>query len=75
MCENKFGAEPNVQMAYSIETFAWDDKGNLLIKTSYPMPPYPRSFSCGTTGDMPSTHAAGEPTASETIAVCTPTFA
>jgi hypothetical protein len=30
--------EPNVQMAYSIETFAWDDDGNLLIKTYYPMP-------------------------------------
>jgi hypothetical protein len=25
-------------MAYSIETFAWDDQGNLLIKTYYPMP-------------------------------------
>jgi len=25
-------------MAYSIETFAWDDDGNLLIKTYYPMP-------------------------------------
>lgn len=38
VCENHFGAEPNVQMAYSIETFAWDDDGNLLIKTYYPMP-------------------------------------
>ena len=25
-------------MAYSIETFAWVDDGNLLIKTYYPMP-------------------------------------
>jgi hypothetical protein len=25
-------------MAHSIETFAWDDDGNLLIKTYYPMP-------------------------------------
>ena len=38
VCENHFGSEPNVQMAYSIETFAWDDDGNLLIKTYYPMP-------------------------------------
>ena len=33
VCENYFGTEPNVQMAYSIETFAWDDDGNFLIKT------------------------------------------
>ena len=38
VCENYFGTEPNVQKAYSIETFAWDDDGNLLIKTYYPMP-------------------------------------
>jgi hypothetical protein len=38
VCENYFGTEPNVQMAYSIETFAWDDDGNLLSKTYYPMP-------------------------------------
>ena len=38
VCENYFGTEPDVQMAYSIETFAWDDEGNLLIKTYYPMP-------------------------------------
>jgi len=38
VCENYFGTEPNVQMAHSIETFAWDDDGNLLIKTYYPMP-------------------------------------
>jgi hypothetical protein len=38
VCENHFGTEPNVQMAYSIETFAWDEDGNLLIKTYYPMP-------------------------------------
>jgi hypothetical protein len=38
VCENYFGSEPNVQKAYSIETFAWDDGGNLLIKTYYPMP-------------------------------------
>ena len=24
VCENHFGTEPNVQMAHSIETFAWD---------------------------------------------------
>jgi hypothetical protein len=38
VCENFFGTEPNVQSAYSIETFAWDDNGDLLIKTYYPMP-------------------------------------
>lgn len=38
VCEKHFGTEPNVQMAYSIETFAWADDGNLLIKTYYPMP-------------------------------------
>ena len=38
VCENVFGTEPNVQSAYSIETFAWDRDGNLLIKTYYPMP-------------------------------------
>jgi hypothetical protein len=38
VCENHFGTEPNLQTAYSIETFAWDDDGNLLIKTYYPMP-------------------------------------
>jgi hypothetical protein len=38
VCENSFGTEPDVQTAYSIETFAWDDDGNLLIKTYYPMP-------------------------------------
>jgi hypothetical protein len=38
VCENYFGTEPNLQMAYSIETFAWDEDGNLLIKTFYPMP-------------------------------------
>ena len=38
MCENFFGTEPNVQSAYGIETFAWDDNGDLLIKTYYPMP-------------------------------------
>ncbi len=37
-CENLFGAERNVESAYSIETFAWDQDGNLLIKTYYPMP-------------------------------------
>ena len=25
VCENTFGTEPNVETAYSIETFAWDD--------------------------------------------------
>jgi hypothetical protein len=38
VCENYFGTAPNVQKAYSIETFAWDDGGNLMIKTYYPMP-------------------------------------
>ena len=33
VCENHFGTEPNVQTAHSIETFAWDDDRNLLIKT------------------------------------------
>jgi len=38
VCENFFGTEPNVQSAYSIETFSWDDAGDLLIKTYCPMP-------------------------------------
>jgi hypothetical protein len=38
VCQNHFGTEPNVETAYSIETFAWDNVGNLLIKTYYPMP-------------------------------------
>lgn len=38
VCRNHFGSEPNVMTAYSIETFAWDDDGSLLIKTYYPMP-------------------------------------
>jgi hypothetical protein len=38
VCENFFGTEPDVQTAYSIESFAWDQDGNLLIKTYYPMP-------------------------------------
>ena len=53
VCENHFGFEPNVQMAYSIETFAWDDDGSLLIKTYYPMPE-----SVGTEGD-PYAHLSG----------------
>jgi hypothetical protein len=36
VCDNYFGSEP-IEMAYSIKTFAWDDNGNLLIKTYYPM--------------------------------------
>ena len=36
--ENHFGVEPTVQIGYSIETFAWDDEGNLLVKTYYAMP-------------------------------------
>jgi hypothetical protein len=50
VCENRFDAEPNIQMAYSIDTFAWDDDGNLLIKTYYPM-----SESVGAEAD-PYTH-------------------
>jgi hypothetical protein len=46
VCENYFGTEPNVQISFSIETFAWDDGGNLLIKTYYPMPE-----SVGSDGD------------------------
>ncbi|WP_396928121.1 hypothetical protein [Mycolicibacterium sp.] len=38
VCENTFGTEPDVATAYSIETFAWDENGDLLIKTYYPMP-------------------------------------
>jgi hypothetical protein len=38
VCENFFGTEPNVQSAYSTETFVRDQDGNLLIKASYPMP-------------------------------------
>ena len=38
VCENHFGTEPNVQMAYSIGTFAWDEDGNLLIKPTIRCP-------------------------------------
>ncbi|MCX4091924.1 hypothetical protein [Nocardia sp. alder85J] len=38
VCENRFGAGDNVGVAHSIETFAWDAAGDLLIKTYYPMP-------------------------------------
>lgn len=38
VCVNHFGTEPDVMTAYSIETFAWDRSGDLLIKTYYPMP-------------------------------------
>lgn len=37
VCMNHFGTEPDVQTAYSIETFAWNESGDLLIKTYYPM--------------------------------------
>jgi len=32
--ENLFGTEPNVQSGFGIETFARDQDGNMLIKTS-----------------------------------------
>lgn len=38
VCHNRFGREPDVVTTYSIETFAWDSSGDLLIKTYYPMP-------------------------------------
>ncbi|MEH3155185.1 MAG: hypothetical protein PGN29_07470 [Gordonia paraffinivorans] len=38
VCVNHFGTEPDLMTAYSIETFAWDRSGDLLIKTYYPMP-------------------------------------
>lgn len=38
VCENRFGVEPDIYTTHSIETFAWDQSGNLLIKTYYPMP-------------------------------------
>jgi hypothetical protein len=38
VCKNHFGIEPDIQTAYSIETFAWHDSGDLLIKTYYLMP-------------------------------------
>ncbi|MGW5918807.1 hypothetical protein ACWFPY_07420 [Nocardia fluminea] len=38
VCENRFGTGDDVVMVHSIETFAWDAGGNLLIKTYYPMP-------------------------------------
>ncbi|MBY8857101.1 hypothetical protein K7711_11485 [Nocardia sp. CA2R105] len=38
VCENRFGTGDDVLMVHSIETFAWDFDGNLLIKTYYPMP-------------------------------------
>lgn len=51
--ENYFGVEPNVEMGYSIETFAWDADGNLLIKTYYAMPEEVGS------GDDPYAHLLG----------------
>lgn len=32
-CRNLFGSGPNLQTAYCIETFAWDESGDLLIGT------------------------------------------
>lgn len=36
--ENHFGTGDEIVKAYSIETFRWDDDGNLVIKTYYDMP-------------------------------------
>ena len=38
VCENRFGTGDDTVMVHSIETFAWDSAGDLLIKTYYPMP-------------------------------------
>lgn len=38
VCENHFDAGGKTLTTHSIETFAWDDDGDLLIKTYYPMP-------------------------------------
>jgi hypothetical protein len=38
VCENYFGTGEETMTSHSIETFAWDDNGDLLIKTYYPMP-------------------------------------
>src|SRR3979490_2224263 len=48
VCENSCRTQPKAQRGYSIETFAWDDGGNLLIKTYYPMPE-----TVGADGDPP----------------------
>lgn len=56
VCENFFGTEPNVLSTYSIETFAWDSQGDLLIKTYYPMPEHLDSES------DPYTHLLGDQT-------------
>lgn len=37
-CENHFDTEPDIQMACSVETFARDVEGNLIIQTYHPMP-------------------------------------
>jgi hypothetical protein len=36
--ENHFGTGDQIQEAYSIETFRWDENGDLIIKTYYDMP-------------------------------------
>jgi hypothetical protein len=36
--ENHFGTGENVGKTTSIETYAWDDNGDLLVKTYYAMP-------------------------------------
>jgi hypothetical protein len=36
--ENHFGTASNISKTFSIETFAWADNGDLLIKTYYDMP-------------------------------------
>ena len=36
--ENHFGAGDEISTTYSIETFRWDDSGDLIIKTYYDMP-------------------------------------
>ncbi|MGI5222459.1 hypothetical protein [Nocardia sp. CA-290969] len=58
VCENRFGSGDDVVTVHSIETFAWDAKGDLLIKTYYPMPervgadqdPYAHILEGGATG-------------------------
>jgi hypothetical protein len=36
--ENHFGTGDDISKTYSIETYAWDDDGNLTIKTYYEVP-------------------------------------
>ncbi|ORA51005.1 hypothetical protein BST21_02320 [Mycolicibacterium celeriflavum] len=60
-CENFFGTEPDVQSAYSIETFAWDQSGDLLIKTYYPIPEHVGTVTRTLTYSTQTAKSMGDP--------------